>query len=172
MESQPTQSEAQAAAFGIGAEIRKRHAAHLRYAPDSALRRLLDNNRMMIAEFKNEPTTCARFIMEGPAALPGQQFAEIISQTDTVELLYQSMHEGESSPIERAASTEDDWWAFYDAFIASGGSDEEFGLILEPDPQHPALCGAFIRFMHVLADANFDGSDRLRAEAVALINES
>jgi hypothetical protein len=42
---------------------------------------------------------------------------------------------------------------------------------MQPDIQNPQLCGAMLRFLRVLTDANFSGSDRLRAEMVAAMNE-
>jgi len=42
---------------------------------------------------------------------------------------------------------------------------------MQPDIQNPQLCGAMLRFLRVLTDANFLGADRLRAEVAAAINE-
>jgi len=90
---------------------------------------------------------------------------------DSAGLLYRAMYEGEQSPVQRAQATDDDWGNLIVDFYAAGGTDDELDLVMQPDIQNPQLCGAMLRFLRVLTDAEFPGSDRLRAEMVAAMNE-
>jgi hypothetical protein len=73
--------------------------------------------------------------------------------------------------VQRTQATDDDWGNLIVDFYAAGGTDDELDLVMQPDIQSPQLCGAMLRFLRVLTDADFLGSDRLRAETVAAINE-
>lgn len=155
----------------VGAEIRRRHAANLLAAPDQSLWAILQSQTQMIAAFDDDPVLCNRVVMFGPGAIPADQRHRIVALMDSAGLLYRAMYEGEQSPVQRAQATDDDWGNLIVDFYAAGGTDEELDLVMQPDIQNPQLCGAMLRFLRVLTDADFPGSDRLRAEMVAAMNE-
>jgi hypothetical protein len=155
----------------VGAEIRRRHAANLRTAPDQSLLAILQSQTQMIAAFDDDPVLCNRVVMFGAGSIPEDQRHRIVALMDSAGLLFRAMYEGEQSPVQRAQATDDDWGSLIVNFYAAGGTDDELDLIMQPDIQNPQLCGAMLRFLRVLTDANFSGSDRLRAEMVAAMNE-
>ena len=73
-----------------------------------------------------------------------------------------------TSPTDAA---DDDWGNLIVDLYAAGGTDAELGLVMKPNIQSPQLCGAMLRFLRVLTDADFPSSDRLRAEMVTAMNE-
>lgn len=156
----------------VGAEIRRRHAANLRAAPDQSLWAILQSQTQMIAAFDNDPVLCNRVVMFGPGAIPEGERHRIVALMDSAGLLYRAMYEGEQSPVQRTQATDDDWGNLIVNFYAAGGTDDELDLIMQPDIQNPQLCGAMLRFLRVLTDTEFTGSDRLRAEMVAAMNEN
>lgn len=171
LKENPSEEEAFSKMLTVGAEIRRRHAANLRTAPDQSLWAILQSQTQMIAAFDDDPTLCNRVVMFGPGAIPEGQRHRIVALMDSAGLLYRAMYEGEQSPVQRAQATDDDWDNLIEDFYAAGGTDDELDLVMQPDIQSPQLCGAMLRFLCVLTDAEFPGSDRLRAEMVAAMNE-
>ena len=167
LELNPSEEEAFSKMSAAGAEIRRRHASGLKSAPDASLGRILDNQFQIIKALQNDPITCNRVIMFGVDALPEADRSRIIAIMDSTHLLVRAMYEGETSPVVRSATSEEDWDALGDAFYAAGGSDAELDLVIEPDLQDPQLCGAMLRFVSVVGDARFEGSDRVRADMVS-----
>ena len=165
------EEEAFSKALTVGAEIRRRHAANLRAAPDQSLWAILQSQTQMIAAFDDDPVLCNRVIMFGPGVIPKNQRHRIVALMDSAGLLYRAMYEGEQSPVQRTQATDDDWDNLILDFYTAGGTDDELDLVMQPDIQSPQLCGAMLRFLRVLTDAEFPGSDRLRAEMVAAMNE-
>ncbi|MFX0541535.1 hypothetical protein ACEWPM_007355 [Roseovarius sp. S4756] len=157
--------------FAVGAEIRQRHAANLRTAPDQLLRSILEYQTQVIAAFEEDPMLCNRVVMLGAAAIPKSERKRIVGQMESAGLLYRAMYEGTQSPVQRAQATDEDWGNLFVDFYETGGTDEELELVTQPDVENPELCGAMLRFLDVLTEANFSGSDRLRAETVAAMNE-
>lgn len=155
----------------VGAEIRRRHAANLRAAPDQSLLAILQSQTQIIAAFEDDPVLCNRVVMFGPMVIPEGQRNRIVALMDSAGLLYRAMYEGEQSPVQRTQATDDDWRNLVVDFYAVGGTDDELNLVMQPDIQSPQLCGSMLRFLRSLTDADFPGSDRLRAEVVAAINE-
>lgn len=155
----------------VGAEIRRRHAANLRAAPDQSLGAILQSQTQVIAVFENDPVLCNRVVMFGAEVIPEKMRPRVVALMDATSLLFRAMYEGEHSPVERTQATDDDWGNLIVDFYAAGGTDDELVLVMQPDIQSPQLCGATLRFLSVLADADFPGSDRLRAEMVAAMNE-
>jgi hypothetical protein len=155
----------------LGVEIRRRHAAGLRTAPDQSLGAILQVQTKMIAAFDSDPMLCNRFIMFGSEAISYGDLLKIEGLLDSGSLLFKAMYEGEQSPVKRAQATDEDWGNIILDFLVAGGTDDELDLIVEPDLQNPQLCGAMLRFLRVLIDANFLGADRLRADLVTKINE-
>jgi len=171
-EENASEEEAFAKMLTVGAEIRRRHAANLRTAPDQSLSAILRSQTQMIAAFDDDPEVCNRFIRFGPSAIPEDQRHRIVSLIDSAGgLLFRAMYEGEQSPVQRTQATDDDWANLMVDFYAAGGTDDELDLFMQPDIQSPQLCGAMLRFLRVLADAEFPGADRLRAEMVPAMNE-
>ena len=155
----------------VGAEIRRRHAANLRTAPDQSLSAILQSQTQMIAAFDDDPVLCNRVVMFGAGSIPEDERPRIVALMDSAGLLYRAMYEGEQSPVQRTQATDDDWGNLIVNFYAAGGTDDELDLVMQPDIQNPQLCGAMLRFLRVLTDADFPGADRLRAEMVAAMNE-
>ncbi|WP_417463250.1 hypothetical protein [Kordiimonas sp.] len=155
----------------VGAEIRRRHAANLRAAPDQSLWAILQAQTQMIAALDDDPMLCNRVVMFGAGVIPEDERHRIMALMDAASLLFRAMFEGEHSPVERTPATEDDWSNLLVDFYAAGGTDEELDLVMQPDIQSPQLCGAMLRFLRVLTDASFPGADRLRAEVAAAMNE-
>lgn len=155
----------------VGAEIRRRHAANLLAAPDQSLWAILQSQTQMIAAFDDDPVLCNRVVMFGAGSIPEDERPRIVALMDSAGLLYRAMYEGEQSPVQRTQATDDDWGNLIVNFYAAGGTDDELDLVMQPDIQNPQLCGAMLRFLRVLTDADFSGSDRLRAEMVAAMNE-
>lgn len=156
----------------VGAEIRQRHATNLRTAPDQSLLAILQFQTQIFAAFDDDPVLCNRVIMFGPGSIPEDQHHRIVELMDSVGLLYRAMYEGEQSPVQRTPATDADWGNLIADFYAAGGTDDEFDLIMQPDIQNPQLCSGMLRFLYVLTDSDFPGSNRLRAEIVAAMNES
>jgi hypothetical protein len=171
LEENPSEEEAHAKMRTVGADIRRRHAANLRTAPDQSLSAILQFQTQIFASFDNDPVLCNRVIMYGPAAISVDQSHRVEVFGDSVGLLYQAMYEGEQFPVQRAQATADDWGNLIADFYAAGGTDDELDLVMQPDIQNPQLCGAMLRFLRVLTVADFPGSDRLRAEMVSAMNE-
>lgn len=155
----------------LGAEIRRRHAAGLRTAPDQLIKLIIQNQTKIVATFDDDHMLCNRVIMFGHEAIPYEDRFRIEGVLDSAGLLYQAMYEGEQSPVQRTQATDEDWSNLILDFSVAGGGDNELYLVMQPDIQNPQLCGAMLRFLRVLTDANFLGADRLRAEVVAAINE-
>lgn len=155
----------------VGAEIRRRHAANLRGAPDQSLSSVLQSQTQMIAAFHDDPLLCNRVVMFGPSVIPQHQRHRVVALMDSAGLLYRAMYEGEQSPVSRAKPTDNDWGSLISDFYSAGGTDDELDLVMQPNIQNPQLCSATLRFLRVLTDADFSGSDRLRAEIVASMNE-
>lgn len=155
----------------VGAEIRRRHAGNLRTAPDQSLRAVLQFQTQVISALDDDPILCNRVVMFGPGTIPVSERHRVVALMESAGLLYRTMYEGEKSPVKRAQATDDDWTNLVTDFYAAGGTDDELDLVMDPDIQSPQLCGAMLQFLRVLTDADFPGSDRLRAEMVAAINE-
>lgn len=166
-----SEEEAFSKMFTVGAEIRRRHAANLRTAPDQSLLTILQSQVQMVAAFDDDPVLCNRVVMFGPGVIPEDKRHQVVALMDSAGLLYRAMYEGEQSPVQRTQLTDDDWVNLYVDFYDTGGTEDDLDLVLEPDLQNPQLCGAMLRFFRVLIDADFPGSDRLRAEVVAAMNE-
>ena len=166
-----SEEEAFSKMLTVGSEIRRRHAANLRTAPDQSLLAILQSQTQMIAAFNDDPILCNRVVMFGPVAIPQDERHRVVALMDSAGLLYRAMYEGEKSPVQRAQATDEDWSNLIVDFYAAGGADDEIDLVMQPDLQNPKLCGAMLRFLRVLTDADFSGADRLRAEMVAAINE-
>ena len=166
-----SEEEAFSKMFTVGAEIRRRHAANLRTAPDQSLWAILQSQTQMIAAFEDDPVLCNRVVMFGPEAIPENDRHRIVALMDAAGVLYRAMYEGEQSPVQRTQATDDDWSNLFADFYQAGGTDDELDLVMQPNLQNPQLCGAMLRFLRVLTDADFSGADRLRAEMVVAINE-
>lgn len=171
LEENPSEEEAFAKMLTVGAEIRRRHATNLRTAPDQSLSAILQSQTQMIAAFDDDPVLCNRVVMFGPGAIPEDQRHQIVALLDSAGLLYRAMYGGGQSPVERAQATDDDWDSLIMDFYAAGGTDTELDMVIQPDIQNPQLCSGMLRFLRVLADADFLGADRLRAEMATAMNE-
>ena len=166
-----SEEEAFSKMLTVGAEIRRRHAGNLRTAPDQSLIAILLSQTQMIAAFDDNPTLCNRVVMFGAGAIPEEDRPRVVALFDSANLLYRAMYEGEQSPIQRTPATDDDWSKLIAEFYVADGTDSELDLVTQPDIQNPLLCSSTLRFLRVLTDANFAGSDRLRAEMVTTMNE-
>ena len=155
----------------VSSDIRRRHASHLHAAPDPLLGEIFESQVRMIDEFSDNPALCNVVVMHGVAKLPVGERHRVLALMDSTALLYRAMHEGETSPVKRAQSTDDDWENLITDFYTSGGTDAEIELIMEPDIQNPKLCDAMKRYLQVIGDAEFAGADRIRAETITAINE-
>lgn len=165
------EEEAFSKMLSVGAEIRRRHAASLRSAPDQSLRAIMQSQAQIISALDDDPVLCNRVVMFGPGAIPEDRRHRIVALMDSAGLLYRAMYEGKRSPVQRAQATDDDWGNLIGDFYAAGGTDNELDLVMQPDIQNLHLCGAMLRFLRVLTDAEFPGSDRLRAEVAVAMNE-
>jgi hypothetical protein len=167
----PSEEEAFSKMLTVGAEIRRRHAGNLRTAPDQSLVAILLSQTQMIAAFDDNPELCNRVIMFGAGAIPEEDRPRVVALLDSASLLYRAMYEGEQSPSQRTPATDDDWGKLIAEFYVAGGTDDELDLVMQPDMQNQLLCSSMLRFLRVLTDSSFTGSDRLRAEMVAEMNE-
>lgn len=167
-----SEEETFAKMYAVGEDIRRRHAAKLRSAPDSALSEILHFQSKIIETFEDDPVMCNRIVMLGLKGVKKDQRDRILPLMDSVWLLFRAMHEGGRSPVQRTVPTDEDWQNLFNDFYADGGTESELNVIVQPDIQNPQLCGAMQRLFHVLANAKFPGSDRLRAEMAVAINES
>jgi hypothetical protein len=155
----------------VGTEIRRRHAASLRSAPDPLLRKTLSYQVQMISSFQDDRMLCNKVVMYGASAIP-QSYKEVLSAAlESSGTMYQAMFEGENSPIKRGLPTDGDWVELVKVFYENGGTDAELSLVMEPDIHDPDLCSGTLVFLRSVMDAEFPGAHRLRAEMVARIAE-
>ncbi|MYM56201.1 hypothetical protein [Thalassovita mangrovi] len=166
------QESANADGFKIGAEIRRRHAPHLRKAPDKSLQEVLQLQTQIIAMFEDDTAMCNRVIMFGAGSIPKDKRQRIEGVLDSTGVIFRAMHEGEYSPVQREPVTENDWRQVIAEFSTAGGTETELALVMEPDVENAQLCNAMLRFLRVLTDADFPGADRPRAEIAAAMLES
>lgn len=67
----------------VGAEIRRRHAANLRTAPDQSLSAILQSQTQMIAAFDDDPVLCNRVVMFGAGSIPEDERHRVVALMDS-----------------------------------------------------------------------------------------
>lgn len=153
----------------IGAQVRRRHSAALALAPDEDLRQVMGVQYTLHAVFRDDPDACGRLLMGGPKALTSAEIDRIKTVLANVAPVFKAMHAGETTPVTHPTPSDQDWGRFYESYLASGFSDADFDLVVEPNPQHPRICEAFLGFFGVLRDGDFPGAAAIRAQVVPAI---
>jgi hypothetical protein len=155
----------------FGTELRQRLAPYLRSAPDQALKSVLHAQIQIVRQYSDDPAVCNRLVIYGSSAIDLEAVRSRLQVFDDgAQLLYRAMYEGKLSPIQRLPAMEEHWELAVEAYIQAGGSYEELEAISNPDVQDRGLCSATLRYLAAIAEANFPGADRTRAETVAAIN--
>ena len=115
--------------------------------------------------FENDTDACNRLILKGPAALSSKELDKVSSAITNAGPMFAAMHDGQTNPVQYSQPSQAAWQGFYDAFRAQGNSDADYDLILEPKDD-PGLCTAFLGFLKVLRDGEYEGADTVRAQIV------
>lgn len=158
-------------AIDVGSELRRKHAAALATTSDLLLVKVMEQQSRLYQIFENDVDACNRFLIDGAYGLERDERQMLGPVLNDGAILFEAMHNGLNEPVTRGASTENDWMQLFEVMIGKGAKNEDIDLIANPDPDNPRLCPAFLMFIHTLADAEFDGADRVRAEmAVAFIS--
>ena len=149
-------------ALELGAQIRRRHAPALKFASDASLRKVMVAQYDLHAVFKDDTDACNRLILGGPRDLSSAELNEMVEQGPNVTAQFAAMHEGQTNPVQHGTPTDAAWQGFYETYRAQGNSEADYDLIIEPKDD-PALCSAFLGFLAVLRDGEFEGADTIRA---------
>lgn len=166
------EEEMRSGVFTLVSEIRRRHAAGLRAAPERTLSDVLRYKMQFFAAYDDRPMLCNRVIIYGARIIPEDERHHIVVIQEISNSLFRAMYEGEKSPVKRARSTPGDWEKLIANFQAAGGTKGELDLVTKMDAQNPQFCGAMQRFLSVLIDSDFPGSDRIKAEIAMMFNGS
>jgi len=155
----------------VGTEVRQSHARHLRQAPAQELQRIIELQIQMHVALRDEVDVCNRLVAVGPTGLNQNEAAPILdTAAQAASDMFRVMHAGETQPVGRSQASDQDWDNFFDAYLSSGGTETELSVFSSINTESPLLCDAAIRFLRVVANGGYEGSDRVLADFVASIN--
>ncbi|WP_417625663.1 hypothetical protein [Pararhodobacter aggregans] len=134
-------------------------------AGDADLVALLDRQIGLLRGIEGQPMLCARFIVQGPAALGADHryLAEGVLEEAYRQRLAVAHATRDVAPW-RGAASDEDYAAIAQALADQGADDAWFDRIAAMDPNDRALCRTFTEYLTVARDAAFPGADRIRAD--------
>lgn len=169
MNSGLAQTEANALALQKGSAIRVKHSPLIFNASDQALKDILNDQIDIYKIFADKPMICNLFLIEGPAGIPAVERRKIGNMPNlgaTTLLQFAAMAQGRDSPVERTPPSDHLYGFIGQAMIDSGIPEGYLDNFDNLDPKSPSLCATYISYFEHIRDAEFDGSDQLRAQTV------
>ena len=156
-------------ALEVGARIRRRHAHLLATAPDRLLRRSIAYQGQLLATVADDPESCARMAIGGAATLSPAQREALFPLLDDGAIVFEAMHAGRETPVSHGPATEADWINLFAQLSRRGVTPEDLETLQDPEADPATICRTSKAFIDAVANANFVGAARIRAETAVLL---
>ncbi len=152
------------------AQIRRKYAPMVAQAADADHAAIINSLIEFYSALDAEGTElCNAVAIDGPVALLGrpdtEQFVQMMEPQAVLAM--QAAKSGIEAPVQRRATTDEDWATTLDATAARGASQGELDAITTLDPASPDLCPGLVKLLQTLNGEDTEAVRAVRAQYVA-----
>ena len=152
------------------AQIRRKYAPMVAQAADADHAAIINSLIEFYSALDAEGTElCNAVAIDGPVALLGrpdtEQFVQMMEPQAVLAM--QAAKSGIEAPVQRRATTDEDWVTTLDATAARGASQGELDAITTLDPASPDLCPGLVKLLQTLNGEDTEAVRAVRAQYVA-----